>query len=63
MIQKLLCNVYSKAIVSFELKPGLINFLFAFKGSVVEDQKKHLKEFHVVCDGMRPHGVVEEQLN
>ncbi|KAK4390146.1 hypothetical protein Sango_2077900 [Sesamum angolense] len=27
-----------------------------------EDPHKHLKEFHVVCSGMRPQGVSEEQV-
>ncbi|KAL2243792.1 UNVERIFIED_CONTAM: hypothetical protein Sindi_0497200 [Sesamum indicum] len=27
-----------------------------------EDPHKHLKEFHVVCSGMRPQGVTEEQV-
>ncbi|KAK4381609.1 hypothetical protein Sango_2951600 [Sesamum angolense] len=29
----------------------------------LEDPHKHLKEFHVVCAGMRPHGITDEQLN
>ncbi|KAL0361432.1 UNVERIFIED_CONTAM: hypothetical protein Sradi_3827700, partial [Sesamum radiatum] len=27
-----------------------------------EDPYKHLKEFHVVCSGMKPQGVTEEQV-
>ncbi|KAK4395762.1 hypothetical protein Sango_1730500 [Sesamum angolense] len=27
-----------------------------------EDSHKHLKEFHVVCFGMRPQGITEEQI-
>ncbi|KAL4368664.1 hypothetical protein GQ457_05G022790 [Hibiscus cannabinus] len=28
-----------------------------------EDPHKHLKEFHIVCSGMKPHGVTDEQIN
>ncbi|KAL2252809.1 UNVERIFIED_CONTAM: hypothetical protein Sindi_0075600, partial [Sesamum indicum] len=28
----------------------------------VKDPQKHLKEFHVVCSGMRPQGISEEQV-
>ncbi|KAL0401914.1 UNVERIFIED_CONTAM: hypothetical protein Slati_4221300 [Sesamum latifolium] len=27
-----------------------------------EDPHKHLKGFHVVCAGMKPHGITDEQL-
>lgn len=63
MTQQPPCIVYTVATVLFELKSGLIHLMPTFKGSVGEDPHKHLKVFHVVCDGMRPHGVIEEQLN
>lgn len=46
-----------------KLKLGLIHLLPSFFGRVGEDPHKHLKEFHIVCEGMRPHGVIEEQMN
>lgn len=48
--------------VQFELKSGLIHLLPSFYGNAGEDPNKHLKEFHVVCIGMKPHGVTEEQV-
>ena len=51
--------------IPFELKPSPINLLPIFKGSLGEDpDHKHLKDFHMVCDSMRPHDhITEEQLN
>ncbi|KAL0439325.1 UNVERIFIED_CONTAM: hypothetical protein Slati_2415500 [Sesamum latifolium] len=49
--------------VDFELKSGLIHLLSTFCGLAGEDLHKHLKEFHVVCFGMRPQGITEEQVN
>ncbi|XP_044500229.1 uncharacterized protein LOC123221442 [Mangifera indica] len=43
-------------------KSGLIHLLPIFRGFVGEDPHKHLKEFHVVCTGMKPNGVTEEQI-
>ncbi|KAK4381606.1 hypothetical protein Sango_2951300 [Sesamum angolense] len=61
--QQPLCITYSDANNGFELKSGLIHLLPSFHGFAGEDPHKHLKEFHVVCAGMRPHGITDEQLN
>ncbi|KAA0065657.1 retrotransposon gag protein [Cucumis melo var. makuwa] len=58
-----LCIVIPPTTQPFELKSGLIHLLPIFKGSFGEDPHKHLKDFHMVCDSMRPHGISEEQLN
>lgn len=63
MTQQPLCIVYLEIIVQFELKPRFIHLLPIFKGNAREDSQKHLQDFHFVCDGMRSHGVTEEQLN
>lgn len=47
---------------NFELRSGLIHLLPTFRGSAGEDPHKHLKEFHVVCIGMKPNGVTEDQI-
>ncbi|KAL0417019.1 UNVERIFIED_CONTAM: hypothetical protein Slati_3533800 [Sesamum latifolium] len=60
--QQPLCIEYPTLDVDFELKSGLIHLLPTFRGLVGEDPHKHLKEFHVVCFGMRPQGVAEEQV-
>ncbi|RDX98289.1 hypothetical protein CR513_18811, partial [Mucuna pruriens] len=39
--------------LSYELK---------FHGLVCKDPHKHLKEFHVVCFTMRPHGILEDYI-
>ncbi|KAK4399222.1 hypothetical protein Sango_1397700 [Sesamum angolense] len=57
-----LCIEYPDLEVNFELKSGLIHLLPTFRGLAGEDPHKHLKEFHVVCSGMRPQGVTEEQI-
>ncbi|KAK4381989.1 hypothetical protein Sango_2916200 [Sesamum angolense] len=61
--QQPLCITYSDTNDGFELKSGLIHLLPSFHGLAGEDPHKHLKEFHVVCAGMRPHGITDEQLN
>ncbi|KAA0067359.1 retrotransposon gag protein [Cucumis melo var. makuwa] len=61
--QRPLCIVIPPTTQPFELKPGLIHLLPIFKGSPGEDPHKHLKDFHMVFDSMRPHGISEEQLN
>ncbi|KAK4389867.1 hypothetical protein Sango_2323700 [Sesamum angolense] len=61
--QQPLCITYSDANDVFELKSGLIHLLPSFHGLTGEDPHKHLKELHVVCAGMRPHGITDEQLN
>ncbi|KAL0404128.1 UNVERIFIED_CONTAM: hypothetical protein Sradi_2053600 [Sesamum radiatum] len=53
---------YPTLHVDFELKYGLIHLLSSFRGLAGEDPHKYLKEFHVVCFGMRPQGVNEEQV-
>lgn len=57
--QQLLCITYP-AMTSVELNSGLILLLLSFSRRAGEDSHKHLKKFHIVCDGMRPHGVIEE---
>ncbi|KAL0388022.1 UNVERIFIED_CONTAM: hypothetical protein Sradi_2684000 [Sesamum radiatum] len=46
-----------------ELKSGLIHLLPSLHDLAGEDAHKHLKEFHVVCSGMTPNEVTNEQLN
>jgi hypothetical protein len=46
----------------FELKSGFIHLLSIFNGLAGEDPHTHLKEFHMVCVGMKSHGVDEEQV-
>ncbi|KAL0415878.1 UNVERIFIED_CONTAM: hypothetical protein Slati_3419700 [Sesamum latifolium] len=60
--QQPLCIEYPTLDVDFELKFSLIHLLPTFRGLAGEDPHKHLKEFHVVCSGMRPQGVTEEQV-
>jgi hypothetical protein len=48
--------------VNFELKFGFIHLLPTFNGLAGEDPHTHLKEFHMVCVGMKPKGVDEEQV-
>ena len=48
--------------VNFELKSGFIHLLPTFNGLAEEDPHTHLKEFHMVCVGMKPNGVDEEQV-
>ncbi|XP_073159453.1 uncharacterized protein [Henckelia pumila] len=47
---------------TFEFKSGLIHLLPSFHGLVGEDPHKHLMDFHVLCASMKPHGVMEEQI-
>ncbi|XP_038896676.1 uncharacterized protein LOC120084936 [Benincasa hispida] len=49
--------------IPFELKPGVVHLLPTFKKQPGEDPHKHMKEFHLICDGMCPHEVTQEQLN
>ena len=55
-----LCIVIPPTTQPFELKPRLIHLLPIFKGNSGDDPHKHLKDFHMVCDSMRPHGISEE---
>ncbi|KAI3782083.1 hypothetical protein L2E82_12115 [Cichorium intybus] len=59
--QQPLCITYP-AMINFELKSGLIHLLPTFRGVENEDPHKFLKEFHVVCTGMKPHDVTEDQI-
>ncbi|KAA0058350.1 retrotransposon gag protein [Cucumis melo var. makuwa] len=61
--QRPLCRVIPPTTQPFELKSGLIHLLPIFKGSSGEDPYKHLKDFHMVYDSMRLHGILKEQLN
>ncbi|KAL0287052.1 UNVERIFIED_CONTAM: hypothetical protein Scaly_2777400 [Sesamum calycinum] len=58
--QQPLCIEYPTLDVDFELKSGLIHLLPTFRGLAGEDPHKYLKEFHVVCSGIRPQRVTEE---
>ncbi|XP_027181860.1 uncharacterized protein LOC113780249 [Coffea eugenioides] len=60
--QQPLCIMYTDTEEAFKLKSRLIHLLPTFRGIAGEDSHKHLKEFHVVCSTMRPHGVTEEQI-
>ncbi|XP_071926999.1 uncharacterized protein [Coffea arabica] len=46
----------------FELKSGLIHLLPSFHGLPGEEPYKHLQEFDVVCNSMKPPGITEEQI-
>ncbi|KAI3516247.1 hypothetical protein L1887_15158 [Cichorium endivia] len=59
--QQPLCITYP-AMINFELKSGLIHLLPTFRGVENEDPHKFLKEFHVVCTGMKPHDVTENPI-
>ncbi|XP_070672033.1 uncharacterized protein [Malus domestica] len=60
--QQPLCITYPNAEGGFELKSGMIHYLPKFHGFSTEDANKHLMEFHVVCSGMKPANVDEEQV-
>ncbi|XP_068309734.1 uncharacterized protein [Pyrus communis] len=60
--QQPLCITYPNAERGFELKSGMIHYLPKCHGFSTEDANKHLMEFHVVCSGMRPANVDEEQV-
>nr|XP_027067750.1 uncharacterized protein LOC113693401 [Coffea arabica] len=47
---------------SFELKSGLIHLLPSFHGLPGEEPYKHLQEFDVMCNSMKPPGITEEQI-
>jgi hypothetical protein len=46
--------------VNFELKSGFIHLLPIFNGLARKDPHNHLKEFHMVCVGMKLNRVDEE---
>ncbi|KAL0412310.1 UNVERIFIED_CONTAM: hypothetical protein Slati_3820700 [Sesamum latifolium] len=60
--QQPLCIKYPNLDVDFKLKSGLIHLLPTFRGVAGEDPHKYLKKFHVVCFGIKPPGVTEEQV-
>ncbi|RDX82170.1 hypothetical protein CR513_37072, partial [Mucuna pruriens] len=47
---------------SYELKSRLIHLLPKFHGLASRDPHKYLKEFHVVCSTMRPHGILNDYI-
>ncbi|XP_027184224.1 ABC transporter B family member 9-like [Coffea eugenioides] len=47
---------------SFELKSGLIHLLPSFHGLSGEEPYKHLQEFDVVCNSMKPPKITEKQI-
>ena len=59
--QQPLCITYPTA-TNLELKSGLLHLLPTFRGKENEDPHKFLTEFHVVCVGMKPHNVTEDQI-
>ena len=60
--QQPLCIRFPEIEGDFELKSGLIHLLPKFYGLENEDPHKHLKEFHMICSSMKPHGVTDEQI-
>jgi hypothetical protein len=56
----LFININNNA--NFELKSDFIHLLPIFNGLAGEDPHTHLKEFHMVCVGMKPNGVDKEQV-
>jgi hypothetical protein len=48
--------------VNFELKFAFIHLLSIFNGLAGEDPHTYLKEFHMVCVGMKSNEVDEEQV-
>jgi hypothetical protein len=48
--------------INFKLKSGFIHLLPIFNGLSGEDPYSHLKEFHIVCVGMKLNEVDEEQV-
>ncbi|XP_031112037.1 uncharacterized protein LOC116016008 [Ipomoea triloba] len=60
--QQPLCITVPNLEVDFALKSGLIHLLPIFRGLAGEDPHKHLKEFQVVCAGMKPRGVTDEHI-
>jgi len=57
-----MCIQYPELDVQSKLKYGLIHFLPKFNGLTGEDLHKHLKEFHILCNTIRPGGVLEEHI-
>ncbi|XP_023742432.1 uncharacterized protein LOC111890555 [Lactuca sativa] len=59
--QQPICITFPKA-QNFKLKSRLIHLLPTFRGLENEGPHKFLKEFHLVCSGMKPHAVTEDQI-
>src|SRR6187200_3166446 len=59
--QQPLCITYPAAM-NFELKSGMIHLLPTFRGLENENPHKFLKEFHMVCQSMKPHTITEDQI-
>jgi hypothetical protein len=58
---QLLCiNIDNNA--NFKLKSGFIHLLSIFNELTGENPHTHLKEFHMVCVGMKQHEVDEEHV-
>jgi len=48
--------------INFMLKSGFIHLLPIFNGLAKENPHTYLKEFHIICIGMKPYGGDEEQV-
>jgi len=57
-----LCIQYPELDADFELKYGLIHLLPKFHCLADKDPHNHLKEFHIVCSTMKPHGIDENHI-
>ncbi|GMI80970.1 hypothetical protein HRI_001766300 [Hibiscus trionum] len=61
-VQQPLCITFPQGDTPFQLKTGLIHLLPTFNGLPSESPHKHLAEFHMVCNSMKPQGVSEDQI-
>ncbi|XP_016669909.1 uncharacterized protein [Gossypium hirsutum] len=57
-----LCITFPQGTTPFQLKTGLIHLFPTFNGLPSESPHKHLAEFHMVCNSMKPQGVSEDQI-
>jgi len=48
--------------INIVLKSGFIHLLPIFNGLARENPHTYLKEFHIICIGMKPYGGDEEQV-
>lgn len=60
LTQQPLCITYLEMTGNFNLKTGFIHLLPAFYAHVGENPDKLMKEFHIMCYGIRPHGVTKK---
>ena len=62
--QQPLCITFSSLNdnTPFELKSGLIHLLPSFHDLSGEEPYRHLQEFDVICNSMKPSGITEEQI-